>query len=120
MSREVLPVKPQPDLKLLATFLAVVRRGSMADAAAELGYVPSAVSQHIAGLERDMGVELIVRRPGSRLILTAAGRSLARPAAPWRGRPRRSSTRPPASRTPPTASRAVRSPNCASGSTRAR
>ncbi|MGW4866506.1 LysR family transcriptional regulator [Streptomyces chartreusis] len=80
MSREVLPVKPQPDLKLLATFRAVVRRGSMADAAAELGYVPSAVSQHIAGLERDMGVELIVRRPGSRLILTAAGRSLARAA----------------------------------------
>ncbi|MEV5955396.1 LysR family transcriptional regulator [Streptomyces sp. NPDC051987] len=70
-------MKSQPDLKLLATFLAVVRRGSMAEAAAELGYVPSAVSQHIAALERDIGVELIVRRPGSRLILTAAGRSLA-------------------------------------------
>lgn len=70
-------MKDQPDLKLLATFLAVVRRGSMAEAAAELGYVPSAVSQHIAVLERDMGVELITRRPGSRLILTAAGRSLA-------------------------------------------
>ncbi len=72
------PQKPQPDLKLLATFLAVVRRGSMAEAAAELGYVPSAVSQHIAALERDLGIELIARRPGSRLILTAAGRSLAR------------------------------------------
>ncbi|QFQ94970.1 LysR family transcriptional regulator [Streptomyces phaeolivaceus] len=70
-------MRSQPDLKLLATFLAVVRRGSMAEAAAELGYVPSAVSQHIAALERDLGVELIVRRPGSRLILTAAGRSLA-------------------------------------------
>ncbi|GGM94567.1 LysR family transcriptional regulator [Streptomyces fuscichromogenes] len=70
-------MKSQPDLKLLATFLAVVRRGSMAGAAVELGYVPSAVSQHIAALERGMGVELIVRRPGSRLILTAAGRSLA-------------------------------------------
>ncbi|MFF3166728.1 LysR family transcriptional regulator [Streptomyces sp. NPDC003273] len=70
-------MKTQPDLKLLATFLAVVRRGSMAEAAAELGYVPSAVSQHIAVLERGMGVELITRRPGSRLILTAAGRSLA-------------------------------------------
>ncbi|MFF0838191.1 MULTISPECIES: LysR family transcriptional regulator [unclassified Streptomyces] len=70
-------MKAQPDLKLLATFLAVVRRGSMAEAAAELGYVPSAVSQHIAVLERGMGVELITRRPGSRLILTAAGRSLA-------------------------------------------
>ncbi|MFD4600876.1 LysR family transcriptional regulator [Streptomyces sp. NPDC058464] len=70
-------MKSQPDLKLLATFLAVLRRGSMTEAAAELGYVPSAVSQHIAALERDMAVELIVRRPGSRLVLTAAGRALA-------------------------------------------
>ncbi|MEU4039699.1 LysR family transcriptional regulator [Streptomyces collinus] len=70
----------QPDLKLLATFLAVVDCGSMAEAAGALGYVPSAVSQHIAALERDMGIELLVRRPGSRLILTAAGRSLARAA----------------------------------------
>ncbi|MER6672636.1 LysR family transcriptional regulator [Streptomyces sp. NPDC000983] len=73
-------MKSQPDLKLLATFMAVVRRGSMAEAASELGYVPSAVSQHIAALERETGIELIVRRPGSRLILTAAGRSLARAA----------------------------------------
>ncbi|MEV4864175.1 LysR family transcriptional regulator [Streptomyces ossamyceticus] len=69
-------MKPQPDLKLLSTFMAVVKCGSMAEAAAALGYVPSAVSQHIAVLERDMGIELLVRRPGSRLILTAAGRSL--------------------------------------------
>lgn len=73
-------MRPQPDLKLLSTFLAVVNRGSMAEAAAALGYVPSAVSQHIAALERDLGVELLVRRPGSRLILTAAGRSLAQAA----------------------------------------
>ncbi|WP_460067838.1 LysR family transcriptional regulator [Streptomyces sp. YKOK-I1] len=73
-------MRSQPDLKLLATFLAVVDRGSMAEAAAALGYVPSAVSQHIAALERDLGVELLVRRPGSRLILTAAGRSLAQAA----------------------------------------
>ncbi|MCQ9182557.1 LysR family transcriptional regulator [Streptomyces sp. IBSBF 2953] len=70
-------MKAQPDLKLLSTFVAVVNCGSMAEAAAALGYVPSAVSQHIAVLERDMGIELLVRRPGSRLILTAAGRSLA-------------------------------------------
>ncbi|MEU8621576.1 LysR family transcriptional regulator [Streptomyces sp. NPDC048623] len=73
-------MKPQPDLKLLSTFLAVVNHGSMAEAAAALGYVPSAVSQHIAALERDMGIELLVRRPGSRLIVTAAGRSLAQAA----------------------------------------
>ncbi|MGW2885542.1 LysR family transcriptional regulator [Streptomyces griseoruber] len=73
-------LRSQPDLKLLSTFLAVVDRGSMAEAAAALGYVPSAVSQHIAALERDLGVELLVRRPGSRLILTAAGRALAQAA----------------------------------------
>ncbi|MEV6330181.1 LysR family transcriptional regulator [Streptomyces sp. NPDC051909] len=73
-------MKSQPDLKLLSTFLAVVNHGSMAEAATALGYVPSAVSQHIAALERDMGIELLVRRPGSRLILTAAGRSLAQAA----------------------------------------
>ncbi|MFD6334043.1 LysR family transcriptional regulator [Streptomyces niveus] len=60
--------------------MAVVNRGSMAEAAVVLGYVPSAVSQHIATLERGMGIELVVRRPGSRLILTAAGRSLAQAA----------------------------------------
>lgn len=70
-------MKAQPDLKLLSTFMAVVNCGSMAEAAAALGFVPSAVSQHIAVLERGMGIELLVRRPGSRLILTAAGRSLA-------------------------------------------
>ncbi|MFF5140147.1 LysR family transcriptional regulator [Streptomyces sp. NPDC013157] len=70
----------QPDLRLLSTFLAVVDCGSMADAAAMLGYVPSAVSQHVAALERETGVELLVRRSGSRLILTAAGRSLAQAA----------------------------------------
>ncbi|MFE2009060.1 LysR family transcriptional regulator [Streptomyces sp. NPDC059491] len=73
-------MKDQPDLKLLSTFMAVVNGGSMAEAAAALGYVPSAVSQHVAALERDMGVELLVRRPGSRLILTAAGRSLVQAA----------------------------------------
>jgi DNA-binding transcriptional LysR family regulator len=73
-------MKSQPDLKLLSTFMAVVNRGSMAEAAVALGYVPSAVSQHIAALERDMGIELLVRRPGSQLLLTAAGRSLAQAA----------------------------------------
>ncbi|WP_345656550.1 helix-turn-helix domain-containing protein [Streptomyces siamensis] len=67
-------MKSQPDLKLVATVLAVVRRGSMAEDAAELGYVPSAAPQHIAALERGMGVGLITRRP-------------RRPTDPHRGRP---------------------------------
>jgi len=64
------------NLRWLRTFVAVVEHGSMASAAAELGYVPSAITQHVAGLERALGVELLVRRPGSRIAITAAGRAL--------------------------------------------
>ncbi|WPB89940.1 LysR family transcriptional regulator [Streptomyces malaysiensis] len=71
-------MKSWPDLRLLATYLAVIDNGSMADAAQVLGYVPSAVSQHIAALERSMGVELLARKPGRRIAPTAAGRSLER------------------------------------------
>ncbi|MFD0067024.1 LysR family transcriptional regulator [Streptomyces sp. NPDC056690] len=73
-------MKPWPDLRLLATYLAVIDSGSMANAAQALGYVPSAVSQHIAALERCLGVELLARKPGRRIAATAAGRSLERAA----------------------------------------
>lgn len=50
----------------------------MTAAAKNLGYVPSAVSQHIAALERTLsGAELFNRKPGARLTTTAAGRALA-------------------------------------------
>ena len=58
-------MKSQPDLKLLSTFMAVVNRGSMAEAAAASATYPPRCSQHIAALERDMGIELIVRRPAA-------------------------------------------------------
>ncbi|MGY5124206.1 LysR family transcriptional regulator [Streptomyces nigrescens] len=70
------------DPRLLKTLLAVVREGSMSGAAAALGYVPSAVSQHIARLERQVGMELLSRRPGGGVTPTAAGRALADAAAP--------------------------------------
>lgn len=70
-------MKALPDLRLLASFAAVVEYGSMTAAAEALGYVPSAVSQHISALEKSLSMELLVRRPGSRLVLTSAGRSLA-------------------------------------------
>jgi len=60
----------------MRSFVAVVQHGSMSRAARALGYVPSAVTQHIARLERSLGVELLVRRPGSRIAVTAAGRAL--------------------------------------------
>lgn len=66
------------DPHLLRTFTTVVRLGSFSAAAAELGYTQSAVSQHIAALEHDLGVPLLTRRPvaptppGQRLLDHAA------------------------------------------------
>lgn len=51
------------DPHLLRTFVAVVGQGSFSEAARELGYTQSAVSQHIATLERDVGAVLLHRRP---------------------------------------------------------
>ncbi|AXB41979.1 LysR family transcriptional regulator [Amycolatopsis albispora] len=62
------------DPHLLRTFVTVVRRGSFSAAARELGYTQSAVSQHIASLEADLGTVLLFRRPvapseaGTRLL----------------------------------------------------
>lgn len=69
------------DLALLRTFREVVACRSMARAAASLGYVPSAVSQHITRLERLAGVELLTRHPGEPVTPTAAGRQVAQAAA---------------------------------------
>lgn len=51
------------DPRLLKTFSAVITHGSFSDAARELGYTQSAVSQQIASLEGELGVELVRRRP---------------------------------------------------------
>lgn len=75
-------VNDMPHLKWTRTFVTVVKAGSMATAASELGYVPSAVSQHIGNLERVLQVELLVRRPGSRIAITPAGRALMEAAGP--------------------------------------
>jgi DNA-binding transcriptional LysR family regulator len=74
------------DPHLLRSFTAVARLGSFSAAARELGYTQSAVSQHIAALEADLGVEVLRRRPvapteaGARL-LDHAGPLLTRLAA---------------------------------------
>jgi DNA-binding transcriptional LysR family regulator len=53
------------DPRLLRTFTAVVRLRSFSAAADELGYTQSAVSQHVAVLEDDLGTTLLHRRPVS-------------------------------------------------------
>ncbi|MFJ8429953.1 LysR family transcriptional regulator [Kitasatospora sp. NPDC094019] len=58
----------------LRTFVTVVRLGSFSEAARELGYTQSAVSQQIAALEADLGAAVLHRRPvgptgaGARLL----------------------------------------------------
>lgn len=51
------------DDRRLATLEAVLRTGSFAAAAQELGYTQSAISQHISELERAAGLRLLERRP---------------------------------------------------------
>ncbi|WP_053161255.1 LysR family transcriptional regulator [Streptomyces caatingaensis] len=67
------------DPHLLRTFVAVARLGSFSAAARELGYTQSAVSQHIAALESDLGTVLLGRRP---VEPTEAGERLLGHAAP--------------------------------------
>jgi DNA-binding transcriptional LysR family regulator len=74
------------DPRFLRTFESVVRLASFSAAARELGYTQSAVSQHIAALEGDLGTPVLHRRPvepteaGARL-LAHAGPILLRLAA---------------------------------------
>ena len=68
------------DVRRLQALHAVVTTGSVKDAAARLGYTPSAVSQHVTALERETGTVLL--EPAGRGIRpTAAGRLLAAHAA---------------------------------------
>lgn len=63
------------DLRHLATFLAVVDRGSFSAAAEELAISQPAVSSQIRGLETRLG-ERLLDRSGRRVTLTEAGRVL--------------------------------------------
>jgi DNA-binding transcriptional LysR family regulator len=70
----------EPDVRRLRVLRAVAEHGSFAAAAAELRYTPSAVSQQVAALEREVGAVLVQRGPrGARL--TQAGAVLDRHAA---------------------------------------
>jgi LysR family transcriptional regulator, transcriptional activator of the cysJI operon len=60
----------------LRAFAALARRGSFSSAAAEIYVSQPAISKHIAALEAELGVQLIVRGRGGS-TLTYAGRVLA-------------------------------------------
>ncbi|WP_349827207.1 LysR family transcriptional regulator [Brevibacterium litoralis] len=59
----------------LRTFVAVAEHGTLTRAAAQLGYTPGALSQHMSALRRAVGVDLVVHR-GRHLVLTEEGRLL--------------------------------------------
>jgi DNA-binding transcriptional LysR family regulator len=65
------------DSRRLRFLLEVERTGSLGAAADALGYTPSAVSQQMRALEREAGAALIDRR-GRGIVLTEAGRAMAR------------------------------------------
>jgi molybdate transport repressor ModE-like protein len=63
------------DLRRLEVLREVARRGSFSAAATELVFSPSAVSQQIAQLEREVGMPLVERK-STGIVLTAAGQLL--------------------------------------------
>ncbi|MFT4029842.1 MAG: LysR family transcriptional regulator [Protaetiibacter sp.] len=64
------------DVHRLRVFRSVVASGSVQAAASNLGYTSSAVSQHVAALQRETGLTLL-ERDGRGVRPTAAGRELA-------------------------------------------
>ncbi len=64
------------DVRKLLLLRELAHRGTIAAVADALCYTPSAVSQQLAGLERDAGVPLL-QRTGRRVALTPAGAVLA-------------------------------------------
>ncbi len=62
-------------LQQLRLLREVANRGTIAAAAASVGYTPSAVSQQLAGLERAVGMT-VLERVGRNVRLTDAGREL--------------------------------------------
>lgn len=71
---------PYPNLNHLVTFAALAETGSFAGAARRLRMPTSTVSEHVAALEKNLGVQLVVRST-RRNRLTDEGRLLAEGAA---------------------------------------
>jgi DNA-binding transcriptional LysR family regulator len=63
------------ELRRLRVLREVARHGSLSSAAAALSYTPSAVSQQLSQLEREVGAKLVERR-STGVVLTRAGQVL--------------------------------------------
>jgi DNA-binding transcriptional LysR family regulator len=61
------------NLDHVRSFLEVIKRGSLSEAARALGISQPAVSNQIKGLERELGMELLIRGERGVVSLTAAG-----------------------------------------------
>ena len=61
------------NLDHMRSFLEVIKRGSLSEAARALGISQPAVSNQIKGLERELGMELLIRGERGVVSLTAAG-----------------------------------------------
>lgn len=68
------------DVRTLSTLREVMRHGSFAAAARELGYTASALSQQISGLERSLGIQLF-EREAKRIVPTEAAEYLVQRSA---------------------------------------
>ena len=74
------------DVRRLRLLRELKIRGTLAEVAEALQYSPSSVSQQLALLEKEAGVELL-RKTGRRVQLTPAGRSPGGPHGPAAGNP---------------------------------
>jgi LysR family transcriptional regulator, regulator of the ytmI operon len=66
------------DIQIIKTFFSILRNGSFQDAARELGYAQSTITNQIQNLEAELGVVLIDR--SKKLQLTRAGEMFIEPA----------------------------------------
>jgi DNA-binding transcriptional LysR family regulator len=77
MSANSFPAWPELELRHLLALVAVAETGTFSQAAEQLGYTQSAVSQQIGSLERMVGASLFERPGGPRPVrLTTAGETL--------------------------------------------
>lgn len=66
------------DIQVVKTFFSILKNGSFQEAAKELGYAQSTVTNHIQSLETELGVVLMER--GKKIRLTQAGELFKNPA----------------------------------------